>query len=203
MHCLACLARAASVVPCTECVRPAWYSNARAVPCRKCWGGCVDATMQLGFSIVGSAFLLALFIPNIRWAKRQPAGYEELQKRESRVLLVLERVGQVLTTCTPLISVCPEGASFPWALVLVAAALLMILYEIVRVRYFRDGERLDGMHQPLGPVPVPIASLLIAAFVLLGIWHKSPLAAISAIILAVGQIGIHLGHLHELEGWQP
>jgi hypothetical protein len=154
-------------------------------------------------SVVGSAFLLALFIPNIRWAKRQPAGYEELQKRESRVLLVLERVGQVLTTCTSLIFVCPEGASFSWVLVLVAAALLMILYEIAWIRYFRDGERLDGMYQPLGSVPVPIASLPIAAFVLLGIWHKSPLAAISAIILAVGHIGIHLGHLHELEGWQP
>ncbi|MGN0083977.1 MAG: hypothetical protein ACI38S_00135 [Atopobiaceae bacterium] len=86
---------------------------------------------------------------------------------------------------------------------LVAAALLMILYEIAWVRYFRDGERLDGMYQPLGPVPVPIASLPVVAFVLLGIWHKSPLAAISAIILAAGHIGIHLGHLHELEGWQP
>ena len=159
--------------------------------------------MQLGFSIVGSAFLLALFIPNIRWAKRQPAGYEELQKREGRILLAPERVGQVLTTCAPLISVCPEGASFPWVLVLVAAALLMILYEIAWVRYFGDGERLDGMYQPLGPVPVPIASLPVAAFVLLGIWHKSPLAATSAIILAAGHIGIHLGHLHELEGWQP
>lgn len=159
--------------------------------------------MQLGFSIVGSAFLLVLFIPNIRWAKRQPAGYEELQKREGRILLAPERVGQVLTTCTLLISVCPEGASFPWVLVLVAAALLMILYEIAWVRYFGDGERLDGMYQPLGPVPVPIASLPVAAFVLLGIWHKSPLAATSAIILAAGHIGIHLGHLHELERWQP
>lgn len=106
-------------------------------------------------------------------------------------------MGQVLTTCTSLIFVCPGGASFPWVLVLIAAALLMILYEIAWVRYFRDGEKLDGMYQLRGPVPVPIASLPVAAFALLGIWHKSPLAAISAIIIAVGHIGIHLGHLHE------
>ena len=112
-------------------------------------------------------------------------------------------MGQVLTTCTSLIFVCPEDAPFPGVFVLVAAALLMILYEIAWVRYFRDGEKLDGMYQLRGPVPVPIASLPVAAFVLLGIWHKSPLAAISAIIIAAGHIGIHLGHLHELEGWQP
>ena len=82
----------------------------------------MEAKMQLGFSAVGVAFLLVLFIPNIRWAKRQPAGYEELQKHEGRVLLVLERAGQALTTCTSLIFVCPEGASFPWILVLVAAS---------------------------------------------------------------------------------
>ena len=91
----------------------------------------------------------------------------------------------------------PEGAAFPGVFVLVAAALLMILYEIAWVRYFRDGEKLDGMYQLRGPAPVPIASLPVAAFALLGIWHKSPLAAISAIIIAVGHIGIHLGHLHE------
>lgn len=163
----------------------------------------MEAKMQLGFSAVGAAFLLVLFIPNIRWAKRQPAGYEELQKHEGRVLLVLERAGQALTTCTSLIFVCPEGASFPWILVLVAASLLVVLYEIAWARYFRDGARLDGMYRSLGPVPVPIASLPVAAFILLGIWHESPIAAISAIILAIGHVGIHLGHLHELEGRQP
>lgn len=159
--------------------------------------------MQLGFSAVGAAFLLAPFIPNIRWAKRQPAGYEELQKHEGRVLLVLERAGQALTTCTSLIFVCPKGASFPWILVLVAASFLVVLYEIAWARYFRGVGKLDGMYRSLGPVPVSIVSLPVAAFILLGVWHESPIAVISAIILAIGHVGIHLGHLHELEGRQP
>ena len=49
MHCLACLARAAPVVPCTKCVRPAWYSNARTVQCRKCWGGGMGQQCSLAF----------------------------------------------------------------------------------------------------------------------------------------------------------
>ena len=111
---------------------------------------------------------------------------------------MFERVGQVLTTTSAVVFVCPRGFSFPWVLWLAAACVLMVLYEVAWVRYFRDGEKLDGMYQPLGPIPVPIASLPVAAFLLLGIWCQSPIAVVSAVILGIGHIGIHLGHLREL-----
>jgi hypothetical protein len=154
--------------------------------------------MQFGFSIVGVAFLAMLFVPNIRWAKNQPQGYDEIASHENKTLLALERAGQVLTTTSAVVFVCAQGFSLPWLVWLLAAILLMVLYEIAWVRYFKDGERLDGMYQPLGPIPVPIASLPVAAFLLLGIWYQSPIAAISAVILGIGHIGIHLGHLREL-----
>lgn len=154
--------------------------------------------MQFGFSIVGAVFLAMLFIPNIKWAKHQPLGYEELSQHENKTLLAFERVGQVLTTTSAVVFVCPRGFSFPWVLWLAAACVLMVLYEVAWVRYFRDGEKLDGMYQPLGPIPVPIASLPVAAFLLLGIWCQSPIAVVSAVILGIGHIGIHLGHLREL-----
>lgn len=65
--------------------------------------------MQLGFSLVGVAFLLMLFVPNARWARNQPPGYEELQSHESRPLVVLERVGQVLSSCAAVMFTCPQG----------------------------------------------------------------------------------------------
>ena len=154
--------------------------------------------MQFGFSIVGVVFLLMLFVPNIRWAKRQPQGYDELSRHESRTLLALERIGQVTCTCSAVVFVCPRGFSLPWVLWLCAAFVLMLLYEVAWARYFRDGEKLDGMYQPLGPIPVPIASLPVAAFLLLGVWYQSPIAVAAAIILGIGHIGIHLGHLREL-----
>lgn len=156
--------------------------------------------MQFGFSIVGVAFLAMLFVPNIRWAKNQPQGYDQIAAHEDKTLLMFERAGQVLTTTSAVVFVCPQGFSLPWLLWLLAAILLMVLYEVAWVRYFKDGERLDGMYQPLGPIPVPIASLPVAAFLLLGIWYQSPIAAISAVILGIGHIGIHLGHLRELSG---
>ena len=154
--------------------------------------------MQFGFSIVGVVFLAMLFMPNIRWAKNQPLGYDELSRRENKTLLMFERVGQVLATTSAVVFVCPRGFSFPWFLWLIAAFLLMLLYEVAWARYFKGGERLDGMYQPLGPIPVPIASLPVAALVLLGIWYQSPITVIAAIILGIGHIGIHLEHLREL-----
>lgn len=56
-----------------------------------------------------------------------------------------------------------------WLSWLVTAFALMILYEIAWVRYFRRGEELADMYAALGPIPVPIATLPVAAFVLLGI----------------------------------
>lgn len=38
--------------------------------------------MQLGFSVVGMAFLALLFIPNVLWARKRPSGYEELARHE-------------------------------------------------------------------------------------------------------------------------
>ena len=154
--------------------------------------------MRFGFSIVGVIFLAMLFIPNIRWAKNQPLGYEELSRRENKVLLAFERIGQVLATTSAVVFVCPKGFSLPWLLWLMAAFLLMLLYEVAWARYFRGGEKLDGMYQPLGPIPVPIATLPVAALALLGVWYQSPVAVIAAVILGIGHIGIHLGHLREL-----
>lgn len=51
---------------------------------------------EVGFSFVGVAFLLALFIPNILWAAvARPADFDP--SGESRVLRWFERIGQAAT----------------------------------------------------------------------------------------------------------
>jgi hypothetical protein len=154
--------------------------------------------MQFGFSTAGVILLLMLFVPNIIWARNRPAGYEELSAHESRILLALERIGQVATTCASVVFVCPQGFSFSWALWLCAALLLMVLYEVAWIRYFRGGRKLADMYAPLGPIPLPLAFLPVVAFVLLGIWCWSPVTVVAAVVLGTGHIGIHAGHLREL-----
>ena len=52
---------------------------------------------HIGFSYIGFGFLLMLLIPNFIWAKKQPQGYTA--ENENKILLVLERIGEVLTSC--------------------------------------------------------------------------------------------------------
>jgi len=93
---------------------------------------------HFGFSYVGLIFMLMLQIPNIMWARRKPRGYDP--SGENRILLVFERCGQVLCTVTILFfnDTNPHGLE-PWTMWFVLAFLLMILYELHWIRYFRGG----------------------------------------------------------------
>ncbi|GAA2006379.1 hypothetical protein [Microbacterium ulmi] len=149
---------------------------------------------HVGFSWVGLAFLLALFVPNIVWATvARPSGYSA--GGESRLLVALERVGQVATTASALVfddtNLSPWS---PWSLWLAAATALMIAYEVGWARYFRSGRTAGDFYRPLWGVPVPLATLPCAAFVLLGVYGMLIPLIVSALVLSVGHIGIHLGH---------
>ena len=151
---------------------------------------------HLGFSYVGLIFLLMLFVPNIIWAKNMPKGYSA--ERESRVLGAFERIGEVLCTCCALIfsdfNLRPWS---PWCLWLAAAFGLMVLYELWWVRYFRSNRTLDDFYGSFLGIPVPGAVLPVAAFVLLGIYGRVIWMILSAVILGIGHIGIHLHHRAE------
>lgn len=155
--------------------------------------------MQFGFSIVGLVMLAMLFIPNIAWGRNQPLGFSELARRESATMRMFERIGQVAVSASALIFACPQGYALPWLWWLIAAFALMLLYEISWTRYFRGDGELRDMYAPLGFIPLPLATLPVAAFILYGIWQQSPLTVIAAIILGIGHIGIHSQHLRDLK----
>ena len=48
---------------------------------------------HIGFSYIGLVFLFMLLVPNFIWSKKQPQGY--IAENENRILLVLERTGEV------------------------------------------------------------------------------------------------------------
>ncbi len=153
---------------------------------------------HFGFSYTGLIFLLLLFIPNILWAKRQPKGYTS--QGESRVLLAFERVGEALVCCCALVFTDFNWHGWsPWCWWLVGACLLMALYELWWVRYFRSARTLADFYSSLLGVPVAGAALPVAAFFLLGIYGKVVWMLLASAILAVGHIGIHLQHKRQLE----
>ena len=153
---------------------------------------------NFGFSYVGLIYLLLLWVPNILWARRLPEGYDP--SGESKTLLVLERAGQVLCTAAMLLfsDTNPRGWE-PRLAWLAASALLMLLYEGFWIRYFRGNHTLRDFYRPFLGVPCPGAALPVAAFLLLGIYGRLVWLIASSLILAVGHIGIHIGHMKQLE----
>jgi len=149
--------------------------------------------MSFGFSWIGAIFLIALWIPNIIWARNLPVDYHP--GIENKALLVCERAGQVATTGTALLLV-SANALPPVAQLslLVASIVTMLLYEAFWVRYFRGKRTMADMYKPLLGIPYPGATLPIIAFILLGISSLAWPLIISAIILGIGHIGIHRQH---------
>ena len=146
--------------------------------------------------------MLLLEIPNIMWARRKPAGYDP--SGESRALLICERAGQVLCTASILCfsDTNPHGWE-PWLAWLLASACLMLLYEGFWLRFFRNGRKLSDFYRPLLGIPMPGATLPVAAFLLLGVYGKLIWLIAASLILAVGHIGIHLQHIKKLRRKPP
>lgn len=153
---------------------------------------------HLGFSYVGMIYLFMLFIPNIIWSKNQPAEYE--YKNENRILIIFERIGQVLVSCTVLIFSDFNIHSFSvWSIWLILSFAFMLIYEYWWIRYFKSHKTFKDFYSPIFGIPVAGATLPILAFLLLGIYGKVIWLIISTIILGIGHIGIHLKHLKELQ----
>ncbi len=152
---------------------------------------------HLGFSYVGLVFILMLMIPNLIWMKRQPQGYSA--EHENRILALLERVGEVLTTCCALIfSDFNLRVWSNWSWWLAASFVLMVMYEIWWVRYFRSERSLADFYSSLLGIPVAGAALPVLAFFLLGIYGKVIWMVAASVILGAGHIGIHLQHRKEI-----
>ena len=155
--------------------------------------------MHFGFSYVGLIYLAMLFVPNLFWTKHKPKDYDEYVKNENKVLRIFENIGQVLVTCIVLIFK-DFNVKFDsvWTIWLLISFVLMVLYEIYWLRYFKSEKTMKDFYSSLLGIPVAGATLPVVAFLLLGIYGKNLLLIIAAVILGIGHIGIHLNHKKEI-----
>ncbi len=159
----------------------------------------VGESMELGFSYVGLIYLVMLMTPNIIWAKNQPKDYEKYVVNENKILLAMERIGEVLVTCLVLIFSSFNLRTFSsWSLWLVGSFVCMVLYEIFWIRYFKSEKTMSDFYSSICGIPVAGATLPVIAFALLAIYGKNPFLGISVVILGIGHIGIHVMHKKEI-----
>ena len=140
-----------------------------------------------------------LFIPNGIWAKNRPKDYDKYAENENRLLLFLERLGEGLTSCCALIFSDLNIRSFTlWSFWLILSFVFMLLYEGYWIRYFKSGKTMQDMYAGFAGFPVAGASLPCLVFLCLGIYGSNIFLILSALILSVGHIGIHLHHRKEV-----
>ena len=157
--------------------------------------------MNFGFSYTGVIFMAMLFIPNFIWTRNQPQDYEKYAANENKVLLTFERIGEVLVSALLLIFSDFNFQGFDlWLLWLIAAFILMILYEIFWIRYFNSKKTMADFYSSIIGIPVAGATLPVLAILLIAIYGRNPLLFIAGIILGIGHIGIHLEHRKQIEG---
>ena len=155
---------------------------------------------HFGFSYTGCIYLLMLFIPNIIWTKRKPIDYDRYLPNESKVLQVFERIGEVLVCCTVLIFSDFNLRNTYWTVWLLLSFMLMILYEIYWVRYFRSQREMWDFYRSMLGIPVAGATLPVFSFFFLGIYGSNIFLIISVVILGIGHIGIHWSYYKEISG---
>lgn len=151
---------------------------------------------HIGFSYIGLLFILMLMIPNMIWIKNKPQGYTA--QNENKILQFLERIGEVLTTCCALFFSdfnLNKWSNRSWWLI--AAILLMIVYEVWWLRYFKSSRTLADFYSSFYGIPVAGASLPVLAFFFLGIYGKVIWMLLACLLLGIGHIGIHLQHRKE------
>ena len=156
--------------------------------------------MTFGFSYIGLIFLIMLFVPNLFWTKNKPEDYEKYASKENKFLLALEKIGEAAVCCTVLIfSGFNINKPSAWSLWLLTAFIIMILYELYWIRYFKSEKTMKDFYSSFSGIPVAGATLPVIAFLLLGIYGKNPILIAAAIILGIGHIGMHLNHKKESE----
>lgn len=162
---------------------------------------------KFGFSVTGVIILIMLFVPNIIWTcGKKPEGYAQAEKKENKVLLTFERIGEaasvisllIFPAINPLVIKLPDGVYFRWSILIwLTALVLMILYECYWIKYFRSLRTLKDMYSSFAGFPVAGATLPVLAVLLLGVYSQNLAVIISAVILGIGHIGIHIGHAKE------
>lgn len=160
--------------------------------------------MQIRFSWLGLIFLLALIGPNLIWTRHKPENYDDYVKSENSVLRSLERTGETMVSCTALLATAPypplRSAGSLW---LLASVVLLVLYELYWLRYFRGEHTMENFYSAFLGIPVAGATLSVAAFALFAVYGRNFLLGFSLVILAIGHIGVHLQHAKAVKNGLP
>lgn len=128
----------------------------------------------------------------------QTGGYDEYVTHENKILLIFERIGEILVCVFVLVFQDFNIRKTFWCIWLILSFIFMLFYEIYWVRYFKSKHTMKDFYSSLLGIPVAGSTLPVCAFFMLGIYGSNVFLLISVLILGIGHIGIHIQHRNEI-----
>ena len=80
---------------------------------------------------------------------------------------------------------------------IIMVLILMILYEIFWIKYFKSEKRMQDFYCSVLGIPLAGATIPVMSSFILGIYGRNILMIVASIILGIGHIGIHYMHYKE------
>jgi hypothetical protein len=141
----------------------------------------------MGIHIEGIIFSLIVLLPNFIFLFLAPRNVPKELSSPAIIFTVLERVGQVACFTLPILfgrRIAAQDINFLIPLM----GVCLIIYYIGWIRFFIGGKEFSLLFEPLGFIPIPMAIFPLLYFILLGIWLKSYIFEVPAVLLSIGHL---------------
>ena len=148
-------------------------------------------SLKLSFSWLGLVIFTLPMLINIAYAVFPPNGEVEQAVAISRWIEMIEQVSRMayLLTITLLVSREPLSFRSVW---LCLAALFLLLYYIVWIRYFAGGRDIALLNRPFLLAPMPLAVFPVLYFLCAAVWPHNIPAAILMVIFGAAHLTVSL-----------
>ena len=147
--------------------------------------------LKLSFTWIGLVVFALPMLINIAYVLFPPAGKPEQPAATPHWLELVEQVSRIayLFAITLLVSREPLRLRSAW---LSLAALFLILYDTVWLRYFMGGREIALLNRPFLFVPMPLAVFPVLYFLCAAIWLHNLPAAIIMLIFGAAHLTVSI-----------
>ena len=147
--------------------------------------------LKLSFTWIGLVVFALPMLINIAYVLFPPAGKPEQPATAPHWLELVEQVSRIayLLAVTLLVSREPLRIRSVW---LSLAALFLILYDTVWIRYFMGGREIALLNRPFLFVPMPLAVFPVLYFLCAAIWLRNLPAAIIILVFGAAHLTVSI-----------
>lgn len=147
--------------------------------------------LKLSFSWIGLVIFALPMLINIVYVMFPPAGKEEQAAAVTHWVEIVEQISRIAYLFAVTLLVSRETLSFR-SVWFSLAAVFLILYYAVWLRYFMGGREIALLSRSFLFVPMPLAVFPVLYFLCAAIWLHSLPAAIIMVIFGAAHIAVSL-----------